>query len=304
MARARPHENPENIGEVSGPVFVRLPDPLSVFALRADRLRAVAEGNLLADYLRFLSTVAAAQDAAAHALPDPRKLDSVELEARFAAGMPPLSLELLQQDSEFVATLDWLLHRLTVENMPDAAKKARHGVLSMSETERIALANSIFGGAYPADRLAEGLFVAAALQVHLARCANRLPASGLKPVGDGVCPACGSAPVASLVVGWRGANQARYCCCSLCGTMWNYVRIKCTSCGSTERIAYSTIEHGSQDITAETCAKCSCYIKHLRQYRDPALEPFADDVASFALDLLLREEGLHRGGINPLFILD
>ncbi|MBV8574229.1 MAG: formate dehydrogenase accessory protein FdhE, partial [Acetobacteraceae bacterium] len=51
-------------------------------------------------------------------------------------------------------------------------------------------------------------------------------------------------------------------------------------------------------------AKCRCYIKHLQQQRDPALEPFADDIASYGLDLLLREQGFRRGGINPLFIAE
>lgn len=297
-------ENPANIGEVSDPAFVRVPDPLSVFAARADRLRAVAEGNVLADYLLFLSRIVAAQHAAALALSSPPELDPSGLEMRIDAAMPPLSRELLHGESGFTATLGWLLHGLAEEDMPSAAAEARSRLSSMSGTERIAFAESIFEGAYPASSLAESLFVAAALQVHLARYASRLPASRLKPVGDGVCPACGGAPVASLVVSWRGANRARYCCCSLCGTMWNYVRIKCTSCGSTEGVAYSVIEQGSQDVAAETCAKCRCYIKHLQQHRDPSLEPFADDIASFGLDLLLREEGLRRNGINPLFVVE
>ena len=35
---------------------------------------------------------------------------------------------------------------------------------------------------------------------------------------------------------------------------------------------------------------------------DPALEPVADDVASLALDLLVREAGYRRGGINPFLL--
>ncbi len=76
-------------------------------------------------------------------------------------------------------------------------------------------------GSYPVERLAESLFVASALQVLLARRAAALPALRLRPVGDGVCPVCGSAPLASMVVSWPGANRVRYCCCSLCQTMWN-----------------------------------------------------------------------------------
>jgi FdhE protein len=157
-------------------------------------------------------------------------------------------------------------------------------------------------GTYPADQLAASLFVASGLQVFLAGHAAALPASRLKPVGDGVCPACGSAPVASMVVSWPGANRVRYCCCSLCQTMWNYVRIKCTSCGSTEKIAYYTAEGLPETITVETCGACRCYIKHLHRHRDPELEPVADDIASFGLDLKIREDGFRPGGVNPLSI--
>jgi FdhE protein len=304
MPRRGPIADPSKIGEASQPAFVRLPDPSTIFANRGERLRAVAEGNVLADYLRFLASLADAQNAVAASLPPVPEVDPAGLGMRLGALMPPLSPELLHGESGYADTLEWLLRRFAPDAMPSAAEKARDRLLSLTAPEITALAESIFEGAYPADRLAESLFVAAALQVHLARYASRLPARRLRPVGDGVCPTCGSAPVASLVVGWRGANRSRYCCCSLCGTMWNYLRIKCTSCGSTEGVAYSTIEQGSQDVAAETCAKCRCYIKHLQHHRNPMLEPFADDIASFGLDLLLREQGFHRGGINPLFIAE
>jgi FdhE protein len=304
MPRRIPVADPSKIGEASEPSFVRLPDLASMFSQRAERFRAVAEGNVLADYLRFVASLAVTQHAVIVSLPAASELDPSGLDMRLGAAMPPLSPELLHREPGFAETLDSLLRGFAPHSMPDPAAKARLQLLAQTPPEIIALASSIFEGAFPADRLAESLFVTAALQVHLARYASRLPARRLQPVGDGVCPACGSAPVASLIVGWRGANRSRYCCCSLCGTMWNYVRIKCTSCGSTEGIAYSTLEQGSPDVAAETCAKCRCYIKHLQQQRDPALEPFADDIASYGLDLLLREQGFRRGGINPLFIAE
>ena len=101
---------------------------------------------------------------------------------------------------------------------------------------------NVLADAIPADALAEHALMAAALQVHFARLAATLDASRLKSVGNGACPACGGPLVASLVVGWQGAHGTRFCACALCGTLWNYVRIKCTLCGSTEGIAY----HGSR----------------------------------------------------------
>ncbi|TXM82201.1 formate dehydrogenase accessory protein FdhE, partial [Methylobacterium sp. WL116] len=132
--------------------------------------------------------------------------------------------------------------------------------------------------------------------------AARLDRSALKPVADGVCPACGGAPVASLIVAWTPADKARYLACSLCGSQWNHVRIRCTACGSGEAITYQSLDELSKDIQVETCGTCHSYIKHLHQHRDPALDPVADDVASYGLDLKIAEDGFHKAGLNPLFV--
>jgi FdhE protein len=43
-------------------------------------------------------------------------------------------------------------------------------------------------------------------------------------------------------------------------------------------------------------------LKVLYQQTDPALDPIADDVASLGLDLLVREAGYRRGGVNPFLL--
>ena len=108
--------------------------------------------------------------------------------------------------------------------------------------------------------------------------------------------------MASLVVAWTQADKARYCACSLCGTLWNHVRIRCTACGSGEDISYFGLDEVSKDVQVEACPSCNSYIKHLHQHRDPALDPIADDVASYGLDLKIAEEGFRRAGLNPLLI--
>ena len=90
----------------------------------------------------------------------------------------------------------------------------------------------------------------------------------LVPVGDGVCPACGGPPVSSMIVGWSGAQSARFCACSLCGTLWNYPRVKCTLCGATKGIAYQEIAGGPATVKAETCESCRGYVKILHQQKD------------------------------------
>ena len=105
-----------------------------------------------------------------------------------------------------------------------------------------------------------------------------------------------------MVVGWKGAHGARFCACALCATMWNVVRIKCTLCGSTKGIGYQEIDGGAGTVKAETCDSCHGYVKILHQHRNPSLDPVADDVASLALDLLLREDEYRRGSVNPFLL--
>jgi len=298
----RPARDYTNIGEVSDPVFARLPAPATVFAARAKRLAAVAEGNPLAPYLVFLSRIAAVQNVAHEVLPPASRPPEVRVPLRLQNGMPPLSKEDLAEGEEFTDTLEWFIQHAGIAGAPEPAEQARRRLQTMSWPERLLLADAIFDGGYPAEQIGESLYVAAALQVHLARQAAGLDAERLTPVGDGVCPACGNPPVASMIVGWANANRARYLCCTLCGTMWNYVRIKCTSCASTAGISYLLIEEQSKDIAVETCASCRGYVKHLHQHRNTQLEPFADDIASFGLDVLAQEEGLRRTTINPLMV--
>jgi len=115
-------------------------------------------------------------------------------------------------------------------------------------------------------------------------------------------PDCGSGPMTSSVVGWPKAHNTRFCTCSLCGTMWNVVRVRCLLCSSTDGISYRAIEGKQDTVKTETCDKCRGYVKILHQVQDPALEPLADDVATLSLDMLMAEDGWKRGGQNPLLM--
>jgi FdhE protein len=115
-------------------------------------------------------------------------------------------------------------------------------------------------------------------------------------------PDCGSGPMTSSVVGWPKAHNTRFCTCSICGTMWNVVRVRCLLCSSTNGISYRAIEGKQDTVKAETCDKCRGYVKILYQVQDPALEPLADDVATLGLDMLMAEDGWKRGGQNPLLM--
>ncbi|MCJ2053401.1 formate dehydrogenase accessory protein FdhE [Methylobacterium sp. J-070] len=295
--------DPDKIG-ISGSVpFVRLPDPATLFADRSERLSDAAPGHPLEAYLRFVAEVARAQAAIQAKGPPVALPDAADLVLRGEHGMPPLSRHSLEADPGFDESLLALLAELDLTTAPEASGAAREALRAGSREDRLDLALQIFEGALPVDRIAECVFVAAALQVRLAEQAARLDTKALKPVADGVCPCCGGAPVASVVVSWTPADKARYLSCSLCGTYWNHVRIRCTACGSGEGISYYGLDEISKDVQVETCTTCHSYIKHLHQYQAPMLDPVADDIASYGLDLKIAEEGFRRAGLNLLFVI-
>jgi FdhE protein len=293
--------DPTVIGEISAPPFARLPDPTLLFVRRAHRLNALAESHELGPYLQFLAALGDVQHGIQDGLPDPELPDGEARERARAFGMPPLDRNKFALEA-VVATLDRLVLAASAIKKPAAAEDALGRLKQATPAGRDAMMRNVLDDAIPVDALAEHVCVAAALQVQFARLAARLDAAALVPVGDGSCPVCGGPPVSSMVVGWHGAHGARFCACSLCGTLWNHVRIKCTLCGSTKGIGYQEIEGGPGTVKAETCDSCGCYVKIMHQHKDPALDPVADDVATLGLDLLLREGGYRRGSFNPFLI--
>jgi FdhE protein len=293
--------DPSVISNIPTPPFARPPDPDRLFTARAARFAALAEGHDLAPYLRFLAGLCAAQAAVQDGLPEPDAVAPEVLERAQQHKMPPLDRGGFAPDAAFIATLERLIDAAARLEMPEPAYAALQRVIAADGAARETMIQNVLAEAIPVEALAEHIFVAAALQVHFARLAARLDAKRLQPVGEGVCPCCGGAPTATVLVNWPRATGARYCACSLCGTLWNHVRSKCTLCGSTRKILFQEIE-GAGNIKAETCDECHGYMKVLNQQKDAALEPVADDVATLGLDLLVRELGFRRGGVNPFLI--
>jgi FdhE protein len=288
-----------NIGEVANPPFAVLPEPARLFERRAERLDALAPGHELAGYLSFLARLARAQHALQQQLPPPALPPEAALETAQAHGMPPVSIDRFAPDELALQTLAALLDALAAQDLPPAPRAAVGDLAGLDDEARRTMMRAVLDGVVPEDAIAEHVLVMAALQVHFARLAAQLDAERLTRVADSACPACGGGPVASLVVGWPGAAGTRFCCCSICSTHWHVVRIKCLICGTDRGISYHSIEGGSDVIKAETCEACRAYVKILHHHKDAALEPFADDVASLGLDLLLREEGWQRASANP-----
>jgi FdhE protein len=297
-----PQRDMTAIGEVANPAFVRLPDPLQLFSIRAARFRFLAEGHDLKPYLLFLAGIADAQHRAQEGLPAPVLPEPDALQRAHEFSMPPLDRAQFVMDAALKASFARFLDLAGTVEMPEEAAAALGRVQAADDDVRGEMLRSILDHAIPMETLAEHLYAAAILQVHFARLAAQLDAKSLVPVGDGVCPVCGGPPAASMVVGWQGAHGTRYCGCGLCGTLWNYVRIKCTLCASTAGISYRELDGGAGTVKAETCQRCHGYVKVLHQHLDPAVDVIADDVATLGLDLLVREAGFKRGGVNPFLV--
>ncbi|MGO4704908.1 formate dehydrogenase accessory protein FdhE [Microvirga sp. 2MCAF38] len=294
--------DPTVIGRVPSPPFVRLPDPSTLFEARRQRLEALAQTSDLAPYLTFIAGLSAAQHRIQNNLLDPAFPTEDVLTRAREFGMPPLDRNRFEIDAVVSQTLNRLFDAVSTLEKPKEAEAALARVKDATRGGIEAMVRDVLDNSIPADAIAEHAYVAAGLQVHFARLANKLDAESLVRVGDGACPSCGGPPVSSLVVGWMGAEGTRYCACSLCGVLWNVVRVKCVLCSSTKGIGYKEVEGGSGTIKAECCDACHGYVKILYQQKDVALDPVADDIASLGLDLLMRESEYRRGSFNPFLL--
>lgn len=297
-----PIPDPSILEGVTVPPFARLPDPASLFKVRAERFDMLARNSDLAPYLLFLRDIAHAQNEIQDGLPFPDLPDAEAIARARTAEMPPLDRSHFTADASFETTFDRFLAAARPIRKPQLAQEALARVAAASPQERDTLVRTVLDDAIPPEAMAEHVYVAAAIQVHFARLAARLDAGALVPVGDALCPSCGGRPVASLIVNWPNAHGARYCACATCATWWNYVRVRCIACGTTKGIGYQEPEGGQGAIKAETCDECQSYGKVLYLPVAHDMEPVADDVASLGLDLLMRDGPYRRATVNPFLL--
>lgn len=293
--------DPIDIGNVAQPPFVRLPDLATLFDRRARRLDVLAQDHPLADYLAFIAALTRAQAGAATSLPSGVLPGRDQIAFMHEHKLPVLDRLTWRRDPSWRAALDGVLARLADVAMPDAARAAM-SALRADESAREALADRVLGiDPGPADA-AQGCFVSAALQVYWSRMAGLLDAADVRPIEPpGGCPVCGAVPIASVVLAEGALQGVRFLCCPLCASEWHSVRIKCAHCQSTKGIAYQHIS-GQPAVKAETCDECRTYTKIVYKDKAADADPFADDLASFGLDLLVGEAGWARAAAHPFLV--
>ncbi len=147
-------------------------------------------------------------------------------------------------------------------------------------------------------------WIAAALQVYFTRLAATLRASDLRLLERrDLCPSCGSTSSAGVITASGQNPGARYLHCSLCSTAWNHTRAVCIVCGGSRTLAVRGVEGDSGLARAETCDECGTYVKVFYEEKDAGVDPYADDLATLGLDMMVGEAGWSRHAPHPLLLV-
>ncbi|HZZ10581.1 MAG TPA: formate dehydrogenase accessory protein FdhE [Paraburkholderia sp.] len=292
---------------------IRTPERLAVFAVRAARLRQLAAlSNPIAGYLRLMAVLADAQQAViTHFKARPPSAELIASAQQHA--MPLIPALSGVRDPAWRDVLRELLDKVTGAGPLTPPLDALFSKLRALDAATLeAQADAIFAQRFGEVDPASAPFIMAALQVvwvDLAADVDQRDVPYIETLG--LCPVCGSHPVASLVrVGGQYDNY-RYLQCGLCATEWHMVRAKCSNCDSTKGIAYHAVGSQTDDeatreaesknaaLKAESCDECHTYRKIGIQSKDYDFDPFADDLASLTLDLLMGAEGYRRASPHP-----
>lgn len=311
--------SPEEIAAQAGgeTPFFQWPGRSTVFAEREMRLRQLAGGHALGDFLLFMAGLAHAQQQVLNGFPAVPLPDAAALDRAARLGAPPLPAVDWPRDPAWRDGLLALVQQLR-RQAPESVQPALDRLEAMDDTALERQADSLLTGVMEGLDLATAPVVAAALQVywtHLVLATQAAHQRAGQPFGRTddltVCPCCGSRPTSSITRSAGDAPGQRYLHCSLCSTQWHLPRIRCTHCGKTQHIAYEALEAVDADddgtprqpaVQAETCDDCGHYLKIVHTDRDPFADPVADDLASLMLDLLVAESGRQRHGVNLMLL--
>ena len=283
---------------------VLLPQVSTLFAERAARLRQLADGNHIADYLQFAAKIVDAQHAAAGSVElQPMDRSNIERSQQFSMPLLPAADHI---DPAWQQVLNAMLDTLSgSEGLPEPLQPLLQSLRDLSQDERDTIAKRLLQKEVAARHIGMAPFIMAALQVTYAKRAAALDVEDV-PYTDPatICPVCASEPVSSVLRIGGKANGHRYLHCGTCCTEWQLVRVKCSHCESTKGIHYQSVEGSKEVVTAETCDECGTYRKVVNQEKDPMAEPLADDLATLTLDLLMSENTqFKRASANPLLFV-
>lgn len=298
---------------------IRFADTAGVFSSRETRLRQLAAGHPMRDYLIFMADVAAAQQ---RALAAPRAVvlpTEQALGEAARAGVAPLAPTLFRRSSEWRDDLHDILAGLLPRLAEGPARQTVQALQTADAQELERQADRLLAGVMLGLDLGQAPLIGAALQVYWARLVAhtqaQYPELAFGRVDDATtCPCCASRPTASVIRLGGTETGSRFLHCALCQSQWHMVRVKCSRCESTRSIFYQELEpdgEGAAQPTAapprgavrtESCDDCNHYLKIVSMEKDAYVDPVADDLASVTLDLLVSESGRLRHGVNFMLL--
>jgi FdhE protein len=197
-------------------------------------LRELAPGNAIGDYLRLMAALVEAQHVAllerareSVALPD-----AAQLAIARAHRMPLLQAAGRQREPDWHDLLNQLCDAVARADGFPASVGATCVRIAQSPVDDLdTQADALLASRHAEVDGAIAPFVMAALQVVWVDVASRLAPADLQPLDvPGICPLCGTLPVASIIRTEQPYQGYRFLHCALCATEWHMVRVMCTTC--------------------------------------------------------------------------
>lgn len=270
----------------------------NIFQVRAERFHQLAQMHGLSGYLQFLAKLAELQAVELKEYPEIPFADSSYLKECLSRREPPLAPGRWLRHPYWLQSVRRISDR-SAAVLPDEGRKAMQKLLEADDNWLNLQADLLLGRKHDRVDAAHIPVIGAALQVQWAKLAMRLDVSMIaRPPHPVECPVCGSDPVAAIINNDHRRKGLRYLQCGLCGSEWHVVRSKCSYCDSAEKLEYFSLDSTCAGVSAETCSECHTYLKIFNQEKNQGVEPIADDVASFSLDLAMGEKGYFKRGNN------
>ena len=278
--------------------YLLVPETECLFSDRALRLRNLAHGHTMGDYLRFAAEISMAQHRALSSFPL-IGLPCVD------TGLPPLAVGAFQRDPAWQQAFLQIIKDVSSQAPQDFAARLLGILAAASGNDLESWAQAYLAGDTAGCDISIMPIVAASLQVYWTALTRQLQDRSIA-AGHSAnqCPVCNSLPVGSVTHTGAASQGLRYLTCSLCSSQWNMERIRCINCGDSQHVFYYGIEGSDDAIQAETCDSCHTYSKIMHMEKNPAVDIVADDLATMSLDILVGEAGYQRFGLNPLLITE
>ena len=270
-----------------------------MFRARAARMRVLAAQQSDSPWLAFCGQLMQSQvDCLGSVQAQP--IDENVVRESFIHKLPPFSITTWLPEAQWVIVFKALADALEAQNLAPGVRGALERVKHTALVDQIRQAKALLAAedaALPADAVP---FIGATLQLLWSIQAKSVSAFVELHKGEsGLCPVCGSHPVASVVrVGERDLH--RYMICSLCASEWYAPRARCTNCETPKEVEMLGDTRESA-VQGECCVECRGYLKLMFQAKEPLVDAVADDLASISLDLALSGEGFSRTGRNLFF---